>query len=97
MNDPRRAVYLQQLSQQQSLSSSSSSSPAGVIQRVTKRSILATSITGGGDPERAVVAYYRFERDHLCVVADDKKTKDGMKCALLLDVGTSFPPPIVDT
>ena len=29
-----------------------------------KKSILATSITGGSDPERAIVAYFRFEADN---------------------------------
>ena len=41
--------------------SSLSASRRGVVNR---KSILATAITGGGDPERSIVAYWRFEKEH---------------------------------
>ena len=53
-----------------------------------KKSVLATSITGGADPERAVVAYFRFEADHFHEEEKHAHLEDEtISHPVLLDVG----------
>ncbi len=43
------------------------------LRKINKRSVLASAITGGGDAERAVVAYYRFEAEHYEEAEDGRR------------------------